>query len=680
MQTEYDGILSLIEGEKNLLEEYINQSEAQGWLVSENYYTALAANERENLAQLKAEEKALLSEYNEIMASGTIDETSEEWVNLCTSINDVSLAILESETALKKYDQTLQQLNFEIFDLLQDRISKITDESEFLIDLLSSDKLYDDNGRFTDEGWATAGLHGVNYNVHMAQADQAGAEAARLKKELESDPFDQDLLDRYNEMVALQQEHILAAEDEKDAIKSLVEEGIELELDALQDRIDAYNDALDSEKDLYEYSKKVAESTKEIASLQKQMAAYSGDDSEETKAKVQELKVSLEEAKTDLEETEYDQYISDQEKLLDELYLEYETILNERLDNLELLITEMTAQINAESANINQTLMDKVDSVGYDLSNSMSTIWQSSDFTDASGAVKNVITTYGDNFTNAWTTTNKALGDISTDIASMIGQLNKIAGTNVKTAQQSAAAKAAAEAAAKKKAEEEAAKKNNPKPSSSGDGTPRVGDKVKFVSGNYYYDSQGKRPIGSKYQGKEVYITKINTKSWATHPYHISTGSKLGSGDLGWLKLEQLSGYATGKKNIMSGELAWTQEDGREFIIRPSDGAILTPLAQGDSVLNAVASSNLWDMANSPAEFIKENLGLGIADSAIGQNSQTAISQNFENISFVMPNVKNYDQMLSQMKKDKNFQNLIDAMGVDQLAGKSALRKGKSIR
>lgn len=414
--------------------------------------------------------------------------------------------------------------------------------------------------------------------------------------------------------------------------------------------------------------------------MRKQLAAYEGDQSEETRAKVQELHVSLEEAEADLAETEYERFISDSEALLDSLYLEYEEILNTRLDNLELLITEMTAQINAESANINQTLMDKVDSVGYDLSNSMSTIWQSSDFTDASGAVKNVITTYGDNFTNAWTTTNKALGDISTDIASMIGQLNKIAGTNVKTAQQSAAAKAAAEAAAKKKAEEEAAKKNDPKPSSSGDGTPRVGDKVKFVSGNYYYDSQGKRPIGSKYQGKEVYITKINTKSWATHPYHISTGSKLGSGDLGWLKLEQLSGYATGKKNIMSGELAWTQEDGREFIIRPSDGAILTPLAQGDSVLNAVASSNLWDMANSPAEFIKENLGLGNVDAMVGQGVQTSVVQNFDQIVFSMPAVKNYEQMLSTMSRDKNFERLINAMTVDQLAGKSSLGKGKSIR
>lgn len=413
------------------------------------------------------------------------------------------------------------------------------------------------------------------------------------------------------------------------------------------------------------------------------MAAYSNDDSEETRAKVQELKVSLEEAKADLEETEYDKYLSDSEKLLDELYLEYETILNERLDNLDLLISDMIAYINENATFISDTISTEADAVGYDLSEAMKTIWNNQSFTDTSNSINSVITTYGDKFLSSLTTTNAALNNISTDIESMIGQLNKIAGTNVKSAQQSAAAKAAE--AAKKAAAEEAAKKattnkTTTTKTTSGDGKPKVGDKVKFVSGKYYYDSQGKSPIGSKYQGKEVYITSINNASWATHPYHISTGSKLGSGDLGWLKLNQLSGYATGKKNFLSDELGWTQEAGKEFIIRPSDGAILTPLAKGDSVLNAAASSNLWDMANNPADFIRESLGIGDINAPAGSGAQTSVEQNFENVNFVMPNVKNYDEMLAQMRRDPNFQRLIDAMGVDQIAGKSSLRKGKAIR
>lgn len=77
-----------------------------------------------------------------------------------------------------------------------------------------------------------------------------------------------------------------------------------------------------------------------------------------------------------------------------------------------------------------------------------------------------------------------------------------------------------------------------------GDGVARVGDRVTFNSGWYYYDSNGTRPAGHQYQGKQVYIT--NTAPGRAKPYHISTGPRLGNGDLGWLTLEQLRGYKTG--------------------------------------------------------------------------------------------------------------------------------------
>ena len=683
IQTEYEGIISLIEAEKNLLDEFVNQSETRGWLVSAEYYKALVHTEEDALAQLKAEEAALLAEFNDIMATGKIDETSEQWVELCNSINETTLAIEESQTQLLEYKQILQQINWEVFDMMQDRISKITEESEFLIDLLSSDKLYVEEGKgagqFTDYGMATMGLQGVNYNVAMAQADKYAEEIANIAKELETDPLDTELQERYWELVAAQQDAISSAQDYKEAIRDMVEEGIQLELDALQELIDKRNETLDAEKDAYEYQKKVKEQTEEIAALEKQMAAYRGDNSEEVRAKIQEIKISLEEAKTDLEETEYDKYVSDQEKLMDDLYLEYETILNERLDNLELLITEMTAEINANSSSIAETLGEKAGSVGYDLSQSMSTIWDTSanKITGASGEVKNVIATYGDNFLAKLTTTNAALGDISTNIASMIGQLNKIAGTKVKSAQQTAADKAAEEA---RRAAEEAKKKqqsNNPKPAPKPAPTKSisVGGKINAGNARIYATSSGTGGGSQYYSNDPIYTVLSEQNGYLLVRYH-----KLSSGYTGWFKKSDVKAYASGKKNLLSDETAWTQENGREFIIRPSDGAILTPLAKNDSVLNAAASNNLWNMANSPAEFIRDSLGIGGVNAPVSSGGTASVSQHFDNISFVMPNVKNYDEMLAQMKKDKNFQRLIDSMGVDQIAGKSSLRKGKSIR
>ena len=135
-----------------------------------------------------------------------------------------------------------------------------------------------------------------------------------------------------------------------------------------------------------------------------------------------------------------------------------------------------------------------------------------------------------------------------------------------------------------------------------------------------------------------------------------------------------------GKKKISNNEYAWTQENGQEYIVRPSDGAILTPVAKGDSVLNATASGNIWQMANNPVEFIKNNLGLDSANIPNGANVQSNYTQNLDKVVFNLPNVKNYDELLSAMQKDKNFERLILSMSIDRIAGKSSLAKGKSIR
>ena len=160
---------------------------------------------------------------------------------------------------------------------------------------------------------------------------------------------------------------------------------------------------------------------------------------------------------------------------------------------------------------------------------------------------------------------------------------------------------------------------NNKPTTGTGDGIPQIGDKVTFVNGRYYYDSQGKRPAGSKYRGKTVYITSINKRSWATKPYHISTGKKLGSGDLGWLNLNQLKGYKNGTNplGVRKAQKAWTQEHGQsEIIYRKSDGAILTNLNRGDAVYNNKISKNLYELGKYSPEQLMSNVRIGIIDSS----------------------------------------------------------------
>lgn len=679
--TKYEGILGVIDHEKSMLDEYINQSEAKGYITSANYYKAQISAEKKNIKELQNEKANLLTALQNGVNSGTIKQGSEAWYEMVNQIDDVTLSIEQANTTVLELNKSIREVDWQVFDLLQERISYITTEADFLINLMENDKLYDDKGQLTNEGKSTMGLHGVNYNVYMAQADKYAQEIAKIDKDLAKDPYNQDLAQRRQELLELQQEMILAAEDEKEAIRDMVKEGIELELDALQELIDKYTDALDRQKDLYDYQKKVAEQTKEIASIEKQMSAYEGDDSEETKAKIQKLKVSLEDAKSDLEDTQYDKYISDQKQLLDDLYNEYETILNQRLDNLDALITDMIGQINTNAGTISTTLSEKAESVGYTLSDSMTTIWDTN-----STKITTVLTTYGQNIQNgisaAATTVNSAIGTINTNLNTMIGQLNTLANTKAQAAASSSAANSSQSkpsTSTTTKPSTTPSKPSKPK-TGSGNGKAEVGDNVKYNSGIYYEDSYGGGRHGSHNRGGSVYITKIHSGS--PYPYHISTGKKFGSGDLGWLKLSQISGYATGVKNLPNSELAWTQEGNKEeYIIRKSDGAILTPIAKKGSVLNHEASGNIWNMANNPSDFIRDNLDLGATQNVPNNgSSQNVYNQNLENVVFNFPNIKNYEQLLREMQKDKNFEKLILSMTIDRVAGKSSLSKRNAIR
>lgn len=660
VSTKYDGYLGVIQHEKDMLDEFVSQTETAGYITSSKYYDAMSANAKKQQEELKKQRDEMVVELNNAVNSGTIEKYSESWYNMVNSIDDVTKSIEECNTSLLEYQKNLRELDWQIFDLVQDKISKVADESEFLINLMSNKKLYEDNGKLTDEGMASMGQYGVKYNVYMAQADKYAKKIKELQADLAKDPYNQDIANQLQEYVEAQQEAILNAEDMKNSIKDMVSDGIDKELDSLQKLIDKRNDALDAAKDLFDYQKKVKEQTKDIADLEKQMAAYQGDASEETKAKIQQIKVDLEEAKSDLEETEYEQYISDQQKMLDDLYTDYETILNQRLDDIDALMADMISEINNNASTIGATIESQADKVGYTLSESMNTIWLS-----GNGSISNVITTYGTKFDTALTTTNTALGYINTNIQNMIAQLNKIAGTKIKAAGASAATEKP---------------KPTPAPAPQPQQKPQpkqitVGGMINAGGARIYADSYGNGGGRQTFGSDPIYTVLQERNGYVLTRWH-----KLSSGYTGWFKKSDVSAYALGAKNIKNNEMAWTQENGSEMIMRPSDGAILTPLAKNDSVLTSAASSNIWNMANNPSDFIKDNLDLDKINTGASVESKTTYTQNLDKIVFNLPNVKNYDELLKSMQHDKNFERLIMSMTIDPIVGKSSLAKGKAIR
>lgn len=678
--TEYEGYLGVIEHERSMLEESISQTEARGYIVSERYYEALQETEEKNIKKLEAEKTALLAELQNGVSSGTIVKESEAWYEMISDIDGVTESIAQANTQLIEYSNNIRDIKWEVFDLIQDRISKVADEADFLINLID-EHLYSDVGQLTDRGMTVMGMHGQNYNVYMAQSARYADEILKLNKQIAEDPYNQDLIKRREELLDLQRDSILAAEGEKDAIKDMVEEGINLELESMKKLIDTYTEALDSQKDLYDYQKKTAKQTKEIASLQKQLAAYQGDDSEENRARVQKIQTQLAEAQEELQESQYDKMVDDQKTMLDEFYDEYSALLNSRLDDVDTLVQEMIVVLNDNAVAISDTLTAETQNVGYTLTEEMRSIWDKN-AVDTANALQFVT----DGILDNTTTVNTTLNTINTNIANMISILNARAKTDVKAAQTSTAAKST-QANAKPSASSSSKSSTTSKAStssSSSSGSKRTdaenyGVALAIWNGNYGWGNglDRKKRLEAKgfnYATIQSIISKMDKDGYV----HRGTwpGKYYGIRDLAPYHYNK---FAIGAKRIYEDQLAWTQEYGKEYIISPTSGAVLTPLSKGDSVLNANASKNLWNMANTPGDFIKDVLGVDYnAPNSSGGNG--VYTQNFESVVFTMPNVKNYDEMLRQMQRDRNFERLIKAMSIDIMDGKSSLNKTKAIK
>ena len=665
ISTDFDNQLALVQHLTDTYNTGLDTLEAKGLKGSKVYYQALQKAEKENQAILQKELVDLTESFNQAMASGEIEKGSEQWYEMQKSINDVKEAIDESNLSLLEYQKTMRDLDWEYFDYMEDRISNITDEADFLIDLMANGKLFDDKGQMTDTGMATMGLHGQNYNVDMVQADQYAKAIKELNAEIAKDPYNTDLIERRQELLELQRKSILAAEDEKQAMIDLVKDGIEAQLDSLKDLIDAYTDSLDSAKDLYDYQKKVKEQSDEIASLQKQLSAYAGDNSEETKATIQKIQVDLSKAMEELQETEYDRYITDQKKLLDDLYNEYELSLNARLDNVDAFLSDMIDSINANSSSISDTIQQECANVGYTLSETMNSIWTND------GGAFTVISKYGDQFLTQNTSTLNAILGIK-------------AYTDALIAKADAEAKAKAEAT-KKQTEASKPASQPSKPSNNTPSTPSkpartdkdyYGVALAIWNGNYGWGTGNTRVSRLQAKGFDANRVQSIVNQMGREGY-VRSGAWVGRYQgIRDLSPYHYNKYAVGLKNAPKAENAWVNELGSESIVKPSENAIVTHIAKGDSVLTADATRNIWDMASDPSGFISGNLfNNGILS---GLEPYMRVNNNsIGEVTFNLPNVTNYEEFMNRAKKDEKFEDMIQAMTIGVVAGKSTLAKNK---
>ena len=690
IQEDYENQLGLLEHLTKTYETNLELLEERGYFASTTMYDALSDVQSRNINTLEQELEQLTIAFIEAMESGEIEEYSSSWYSMQQEINGVKEAIDEAHVALAEYVKTQRELKWSYFDYEQERIQQITQESNFLIDLLSRSKLHNDNGSFTNQGMATAGLHAENYNIYMAQADKYAQEMLEVSKELANDPYNKDIIARREELLKLQQDSILAAEDEKAAIVDLVRDGIELELDSLKDLIDAYTTSLDNAKDLYDYQKNLSDQTKNIASLRKQLSAYENDTSEETRAKIQRISIDLQEAEEQLAETQYEQFVSDSKKLLDDLYIEYEELLNQRLDDTNALVSQVIDAVNlnkdsvvgsmetwqaradanaAEATNISNqntesiksTIMTETGAVGYTISDENRKIWQDG------GSAQRVVEMYSpdksakvEGIHNSVTSIGKTIEGIHAKVEAMVKQSDEKTKQVITETETTTKPNASSSGSSNKSSNNNNSKSGD---SGSGSGSLSNGSKIKLKAGAVWYNSSyGNNPTGSPKSifgsatEREAEITLTNEKG--THPYHVKdTATGL---ILGWVKKEDIVGYKTGGTVDYTGlAMLHGSKQNPETVLNASDTKLFTALTE---TLRQIPLAALTSSLSAPGKFTESGSNNNFGDF---------------NMNISIDHVEDYNDFVNQLKQDNQFERFIKSMTVDRMLGGNSLAKNK---
>ena len=663
--SQFEDISSSISHAVTMLDKYIDLADKHGYYASPELYQKQLEQYNNTLNTLTSERDTLQSKLQESVQSGLIEEGSEAWNDMLQQIQSVNEEIVDTVVNIQEVGNSLRDLNFTIFERGQDDISNLVSEGQFYVDLLDkmNKDLYDDDGKITNEGLTVQGIHSENYAAYLKQADFYAKEISAIEAELANDPANTTLIDKKQEYIEAQRESILAAYDEKNAIIDLIKDGYDKASDALSKLIDKRKEALEAEKDLHDYQKSVQEKSDKVTELEKQKAAYANDASEEAKKQVQQIEVNLKDAQEDLAETEYDKYISDQEKLLDDLQTEYEDLINDRIDNIDKELGDVADAVNLNRDTIRSTLENLSQDTELPLTKAMRDVWNS-----ATPVVDLNTTVQGIGSTVSGITL--AINDIITRLNDLIAIMRGNLDSEINNYDDGSYNPNNSTPAPTPSYE------SDPEPSYSYDESD---DSDSGDDGNYddlfvykYYYPQ---PLDTEHSVVDRLKSNDIDASWDRRAdyYEGIFGDEDYTGSdyqnirmLDWLKEH---GYAKGKRR---GEYSTgyhlVGEEGNEFMI--TNGA-LREVGTEDTIFTADMAKNIADFSVDPTQYLSSHMPLpNVKPASIPNN----VTSNVDTIEISLPNVTNYTEFKTQLMNDRGFKNYMSeatlgvALGHNELA------------
>lgn len=403
VQARYDNKAGLIEQKKNAVSNSLSIAEAKGQLIGEAYYTRQADAVKSDM-QIKQEEAEKLAKK-----LSTIKFGSDEWYEAQEALNGVYEAIQQDEQELAEFQKSINQLKFDRFDELLNKLGDITDETDFLIDMLDSDNLFDsDTGMISQDGITAMGLTAQNYDTYLAKAQKYKDAIADLNEMYNSGEIGlTDYNSKLREYQQGQRDSIKSANEAKKSLVAYVKQGLDAQNSALEEAISKKKELLETDKSLKEWNDKLADSNKNIAKLEKQLAALEGDTSESGRKKIQQIKSDLQDAQKDQSDMLYDRSVSDQEDALDKMLENSKKQAEDYLKDTDKVFVDALGYVNANTQQVSSNLEKIAKDTGYDISTYITSAWKDSgnavgDYASTMSSNVPKITAQIDLITSAW--------------------------------------------------------------------------------------------------------------------------------------------------------------------------------------------------------------------------------------------------------------------------------------
>lgn len=391
VQTVYDNKSNLIEQKNTAISNALSTAESRGQLIGQAYYTSQMTNTKSDLSNRKNEADALAKKLK------TVDFGSNEWYEAQEALNGVYESIQQDEQELAEFQKSINELKFDRFDELLNKLGDITDETDFLIDMLDSDNLFNsDTGMITDDGITAMGLTAQNYDTYLAEAQKYKDAIADLNEMYKEGKIG---LNDYNSQLRTyqqgQRDSIKSANDAKKSLIDYVENGLNKEIDALSDAIDKKTELIDKMKEERSFNQSIADLDKTIARLERQEDILKNDDSEANRKKLREIRSKIEDAREDRDNKFYDKSVEDQKNSLSEMLTNSKKQAEDYLKDTNKVFSDALTYVNANSSQVASNIEKISKDLGISISDYIVSAWK-----DGGNAVGDYASTLSSNIPN----------------------------------------------------------------------------------------------------------------------------------------------------------------------------------------------------------------------------------------------------------------------------------------